>query len=83
MSSAHTVPGAPYPLLFVCSSIAQPQPTEEDTSDKEAKLLVEQFRQFCRKGDTRSFQLGTCFMALSRRQVSVLCKTLGRGIMSY
>ena len=69
MSLADTVPDAPYPLLFLCSSIADPRLTKKDTSDKEAKLLVEQFRQFCKKGDTRSFQLGTCFMALSRRQV--------------
>ena len=69
MSILRTVPDAPYPLVFVCSSIAHPQPTEEDTNHEEAKLLVEQFRQFCKKGDTRSFQLGTCFMALSRRQV--------------
>ena len=70
MSSAVTVHDAPYPLLFVCSSTADPCPIVEDTSDNEAKLLVEHFRQLSRKGDTRTFQRNTCFMALSRRQVS-------------
>lgn len=70
MSTATTVPDAPYPLLFLCSSIADPHPIKEDTNEYEAMLLVDQFHQFSRKGDTPSFQSGTCFMALSRRQVS-------------
>ena len=68
-STAGTFPCAPYPLVFVCSSVADPQPDEEDISEDEAEILIGLFRQFSRKGDTRSFQEGTCFMALSRRQV--------------
>ena len=76
MSPAGTVSDAPYPLLFVCSSTADPCPIVEDTSENEAKLLVEHFRQLSRKGDTRTFQRNTCFMALSRRQVSECMATM-------
>ena len=69
MASAGTVPGSPYPLLFVCSSVTDPHLTKKDTSDDEAKLLVDQFRLFCQKGDSQSLKQDTCFMALSRRQV--------------
>ena len=70
MFSAFTVPDAPYPLFFLCSSISDPRPIINDSNEYEAMLLVEQFQHFSRKGDTRSFRLGTCFMALSRRQVT-------------
>ena len=73
LASALMVPGTPYPLLFVCSSVADPHLTEEDTNKYEAQLLIEQFRQFCRRGDSHDFKQGTCFMALSRRQVSRVC----------
>ena len=72
MSSALMVPGTSYPLLFVCSSVADPRPSKEDTYEYEAQLLIEQFRQFSRKGDSHDFKQGTCFMALSRRQVGIV-----------
>ena len=83
MSSAVTVHDAPYPLLFVCSSTADPCPIVEDTSDNEAKLLVEHFHQLSRKGDTRTFQRNTCFMALSRRQVSECIRTAHVHVHGY
>ena len=69
MSKAITHPDAPYPLIFVCSSVADPQPVADDINIKEAEILIGQFRQFCKNGDIQSFSRETCFMALSRRQV--------------
>ena len=60
----------------MCSSTADPCPIVEDISDNEAKLLVEHFHWLSRKGDTRTFQRSTCFMALSRRQVSECMATM-------
>ena len=68
-STATTHPDAPYPLIFVCSSVADTQQIADDTSDIEATVLINQLYQFCKRGDTKVFLKGTCFMALSRRQV--------------
>ena len=71
MSSAGTVFDAPYPLLFLCSSTAGPCEILVDTSEDEAEVLINHFRWLSKKGDTRTFQRNTCFMASSRRQVSM------------
>ena len=70
MAKAITHLDAPYPLVFVCSSVADPIPVADDTSMREAEILIDELREFCKKGDTQSFLKGTCFMALSRGQVS-------------
>ena len=70
MAKAITLLDAPYPLVFVCSSVADPKQVADDTSMKEAEILIDGLRQFCKKGDTQSFLKGTCFMAISRGQVS-------------
>ena len=70
MAKAITHLDAPYPLVFVCSSVSDPKSVADDTCMKEAEILINELRQFCKKGDTQSFLKGTCFMALSRGQVS-------------
>ena len=69
MSKAITHPDAPYPLIFVCSSVADPVPVADDINIKEAEILIGQFHRFCKSEDIQSFSSKTCFMALSRRQV--------------
>ena len=70
MSDVTTYPAAPYPLIFVCSSVASPHPIADDISGDEAKTLIDQLHKLCSgMGDPQSFFKETCFMALSRRQV--------------
>ena len=70
MSVGTTYLTAPYPLIFVCSSVASPHPIADDISGDEAKTLIDQLHKLCSgMGDPQSFLKETCFMALSRRQV--------------
>lgn len=70
MSDVTTYLTAPYPLIFVCSSVASPHPIVDDISGDEAKTLIDQLHELCSgMGDSQTFLKETCFMALSRRQV--------------
>ena len=73
MSDVTTYPAAPYPLIFMCSSVASPHPIADDISGDEPKILIGQLHKLCSgMRDPQSFLKETCFMALSRRQVSLV-----------
>ena len=75
-------PNAPYPLIFVCSSIQKvTSHIERDTSDFEAQLLISKLVEFLHEWPHREWKRrrleDVCVMAISRRQVTqFMCDTL-------
>ena len=68
-------PNAPYPLVFVCSSIQKVTSCiENDTSDTEAQLLISKLVEFLREWPHKEWKRrrleDVCVMAISRRQVT-------------
>ena len=41
-----THPDAPFPLVFVCSDLTKPQPSENPTNENEARIVIEQLQKF-------------------------------------
>ncbi|CAI8022524.1 Probable RNA helicase SDE3, partial [Geodia barretti] len=41
-----THPDAPFPLVFICSDIIHPHPSENPINELEAKIVVEQLKKF-------------------------------------
>ena len=76
--AAHGVlphPNAPYPLVFVCSSIQKvTKCIENDTSGIEAQLLISKLVEFLHEWPHREWKRrrleDVCVMAISRRQVT-------------
>ena len=69
-----THPDAPFPLIFVCSSINPLQPGEDPVNELEAGVVIEQMSKYVRNWPKDRW--GTllpseiCIMSPSRRQVS-------------
>ena len=41
-----THPEAPFPLVFVCSDLQDPLPSENPVNEKEARIVIEQVQKF-------------------------------------
>ena len=41
-----THPDAPFPLVFICSDITDPRPSDNPINELEAKIVVEQLKKF-------------------------------------
>ena len=70
-----THPEAPFPLIFVCSSISPPQPGENPVNELEARVVIEQLSKYApgwpqdRWGENFD-PSQICIMSPSRSQVS-------------
>ena len=81
-------PNAPYPLIFVCSSIQKvTSHIESDTSAIEAQLLISKLVEFLHEWPHREWKRRrleeVCVMAISRRQVTHLMFTVYKCIHKY
>ena len=69
-----THPDAPFPLVFICSDLQQPQPSENPINELEARIVIEQLSKFAPGWPQDSWgakldPTQICVMSPSRTQV--------------
>ena len=69
-----THPDAPFPLVFVCSSLRPPEPSESPINDLEAEIIIDQMSKYVSKWPKDSWGARLdpsqmCIMSPSRTQV--------------
>ena len=77
VSSESTHPNAPFPLVFVCSDLTPPQPSDNPINEPEARIIIEQLQKFARGWPKDSWGMKVdpshiCVVSPSRTQVSSL-----------
>ena len=72
-----THPNAPYPLVFVCSDITKPLPSENPINELEARIIIEQLQKYAPgwpqdRWGSKVDPSQICLMSSSRSQVRML-----------
>ena len=78
VSVESTHPEAPFPLIFVCSSVDLPRPGEDLVNELEARMVIEQLSKYAPgwpkdRWGAKLDPSQICIMSASRSQVSWNC----------